>query len=86
METSRLLEKGPHPKTAGPMAEDQKSTLKHLLFTLAIFTGKGRNREGARKRRYTGDDQNLAYTLNAALYRKRFRHFLNVPQIFTKWI
>lgn len=85
-ETGRLLEKGPHPKTAGPMAEDQKSPLKHLLFTLAIFTGKGRNREGARKRRYTRDDHNLAYSLNAALYRKTIRLFLNVPQIFTNWI
>lgn len=54
METGRLLEKGPHPKTAGPVAEDQKSTLKHLLFTLAIFTGKGRDRARARKRRYSG--------------------------------
>lgn len=85
METGRLLEKCPHPKTAGPMAVDQKSTLKHLLFTLAIFTGKGWNREGARKRRYPGDDHNLAYSLNAALYRKTFGLFRNVPQIFTNW-
>lgn len=39
IEKSRPLEKDPHPKTAGLMAEIQKSTFKHLSFTLAIFTG-----------------------------------------------
>lgn len=69
--TDRPLEKVPHPKTAGPMAENQKSTLKHLLFTLAIFTGG--EKEGEKEdsqRRHTGEDHNLAYSLNGPFYRR----------------
>lgn len=45
METDRPLWNDPHPKTAGLMAKNQKSTLKHLLSGLATFTGKKKEKE-----------------------------------------
>lgn len=63
--------KDPHPKTAGLMARNQKSTLKHLLFTLAIFTGREKeSEEEDSQERYTGEAHNLAYPLNGPFYRR----------------
>ena len=53
-------EKDPHPKTAGLVAGNQKSTLKHLLSALAIFTGREKESEKEdSQRRYTGEHHNL---------------------------
>lgn len=67
-----IVKKDLHPKTAGLRALNQKFTLKHLLFTLAIFTGRQKESEtGDSHRRYTGEDLNLAHSLNGPFYRKQ---------------
>lgn len=71
METDGPLEKGPHPKTAGPMAGTQNSALKHLLSTLAIFKGREQESEKEESRsKYTGEDRKLACSLNGHFHRR----------------
>lgn len=56
------------------MALDQNSTLKRLLSTLAIFTGREKEcEEKESQNRYTREECNLAYTFNPALY-ERFNY------------
>lgn len=63
--------KDPHPKTAGWMAGNQNSTLKHLLSTLATFTGRRKESEKeASQWRYAEEDRNLAYSLNGPFHRR----------------